>query len=120
MVEREVWVIFKDDKPVSVSEKSPTLVADYRVSARRYIPAESAKAEAQPAGTGWVSVEERLPEPGDWCWVIWKWHLQEQPWEWREDFSGAYWRHDDASLRVREGVTHWMPIAPPPPPERDR
>ena len=80
-------------------------------------PAESAKAEAQPAGTGWVSVEERLPEQGDWCWLVWRGVVQEQPWEWREDYSGIYWRHDDMSLRVREGVTHWVALALPAPPK---
>jgi hypothetical protein len=38
-VPSHVWVIFRDDKPVGVSEKSPTLVADYAVSAHRYVPA---------------------------------------------------------------------------------
>lgn len=115
-----VWVICRDGKPVGVSEKAPTLVADYAVSAHRYVPAESAKAEAQPAGTGWVSVEERFPEPRTQvlfaveaevvCVGFWPGSGAAEWVDLECDRQGHNFCHEASD------VTHWMPLPPPPEP----
>lgn len=83
----------------------------------RYIPAESAKAEAQPAGTGWVRVEERLPQEGV---VV---HVATLD----DDYVPSVRHAGDGRFYTNGGyagrachqppyVTHWRPLPPPPEP----
>lgn len=89
--------------------------------------AESAKAEAQPAGTGWVSVEERLPEPTERV-IVCNADLDKRWWHACElNFDGTAWTNIETDGTPINGdmplnhVTHWRePEQLPPPPERDR
>lgn len=110
MADREVWVMEKDGLPVApfTDRKIAEAIAlDKPVV--RYVP-ESAKAEAQPAGTEWVSVEERLPEDAFTRLVFATFRTV----AYYED--GSWWRTGGLGAERFEGVTHWMPLPPPPEP----
>jgi hypothetical protein len=65
------------------------------------------------SATRWVDCEERMPEPGDFAWIVWHGVVQEQPWEYTELDDGRMgWVHVESE--ITDGVSMWMPLPPPP------
>lgn len=71
----------------------------------------------------WVSVEERLPQTGECCLVVWSGHVQRVSYR-RVGVGfacadGYEWETSDCigSDPIPDGqVTHWMPLPAPPEP----
>lgn len=71
------------------------------------------------SGTGWISIEERLPEPetevlvafdDGYVWAMWqKWSLADEYEEGESPFD--YYKDVGAGTHT---VTHWMPLPKPP------
>jgi Protein of unknown function (DUF551) len=71
--------------------------------------------------SGWIPVEERMPEPGVYVLVWSTWENQDpsiaeycpdRP-DCIEGEEVTYWRNDGEGMGVF-GVTHWMPLPSPP------
>lgn len=72
--------------------------------------AASAQAEAQPAGAGWVSAEERLPATAEAVLVV---NNGQRGIAWHS--AMGWYSYRDTLLA---GVTHWAPLPPPPEPTK--
>lgn len=65
------------------------------------------------SATRWVYCEERMPEAGQFAWIVWHGVVQEQPWEYTELDDGRMgWVHVESE--ITDGVSMWMPISAPP------
>lgn len=76
-------------------------------------------AEQAEEKQGWVSVHERLPEPGETV-LIWLHGGPDVAWLGLATDQQKAWCHDywDTRIPVADGIiTHWHPLPPPPDPE---
>ena len=65
-------------------------------------------AELEAAQQWWISVDERLPEVGQWVLVL----IDAETLVFQ--FMGGSWRYEDKYIFDVSDVTHWMPLPPPP------
>ena len=60
------------------------------------------------AAQRWISVDERLPEVGQWVLVL----IDAETLVFQ--FMGGSWSNEDEYIFAVSDVTHWMPLPPPP------
>jgi hypothetical protein len=72
------------------------------------------------AQAGWIVCSERMPNKGDWCWVVWEGSVQHEAWQ----FLGDHWATWDESAdpAKRDEFSHWLllPPIPHPPSEGEK
>jgi hypothetical protein len=66
--------------------------------------------------TGWISVEDRLPEESGryWCYVKDINELGTSYFQWNCCYHAKEKRFTDSTLTDGENITHWMPLPPAP------
>jgi hypothetical protein len=62
--------------------------------------------------SAWISVADRLPTEGEWCWVDWDGGGEPFPAVYRKWSSGG-WTNEDCWEDFDKRVTRWAPIARP-------
>lgn len=88
----------------------------YSIAKHRQLFASSIAAKLRAAGllNEWVSVEERLPTPGEWvlCWLTTESPCIGQITIQEGDWFINHWKIE-RDEKGRDTVTHWQAIAPP-------